>query len=91
MNRLCYPVELHEAEDGVTATFPDMPYGVTCGATKKEALGNAKDCLEEIIDSMMKDKKAIPKPSAAHGRKIVSLSPAFSVKVLLYNALRAVY
>ena len=88
MEILKYPVELHEEKDGVTITFPDMPYGVSCGETKDEALLNAVDCLEEIIATLIKDKKDIPHPSIAHKNPTVTLSPIFSAKVLLYKALR---
>jgi antitoxin HicB len=85
---LKYPVELHEGKDGVTVTFPDMPYGVSCGENKEEALLNAADCLEEIIATLMKDKKDIPHQSVSHKKTTVLLSPVFSAKVLLYKALR---
>ena len=88
MEILRYPVQLHEENDGITVTFPDMPYGVTFGGTKDEALLNAVDCMEEIIASLIKDKKDIPHPSPPHKRPTVTLSPGFSAKVLLYNALR---
>ena len=88
MEFLRYPVTLEEDKAGITVTFPDMPYGVTCGATKAEALANAVDCLEEIIASLMKDKKSIPHPSPAHRRTVVTLSPGFTAKVLLYNTLQ---
>lgn len=88
MEILKYPVQLHEGKDGITVTFPDMPYGATFGSNKEEALLNAVDCLEEIIASLMKDKKDIPHPGATRGRSTVTLSPGFSAKVLLYNALR---
>lgn len=86
MEILEYPIELHEEKDGVTATFPDMPYGVTCGANKEEALLNAVDCLEEIIASLMKNKKDIPSPKISHKMATVVLSPTFSAKVLLHKA-----
>lgn len=88
MKILRYPVELHEEDDGITITFPDMPYGVTCGKNREEALINAVDCLEEIIASLMQDKKEIPLPSPAHKRQTVTLSLIFSAKVLLYETLR---
>jgi antitoxin HicB len=88
MEILKYPVELKEEKDGVTVTFPGMPYGVSCGENKEEALLNAVDCLEEIIATLIKDKKDIPHPSVSHKNHIVVLSPTFSAKVLLYKALR---
>ena len=88
MKILRYPIKLRKEKDGITVTFPDMPYGATFGKTKKEALLNAVDCLEEVIDSLMKDKKEIPQPSSVHRRTTITLSPGFSAKVLLYNELR---
>lgn len=88
MEILKYPIELHKAKDGITVTFPGMPYGVSCGKNKNEALQNAVDCLEEIISSLMKDKKNIPEPSTNNHQHTISLSPTFSAKVLLYKTLR---
>lgn len=88
MKTLRYPVELQEDKDGITVTFPDMPYGVTWGEDKGSALLNAVDCLEEIIASLMKEKKDIPLPSAIKNRPTVTLEPGFSAKVLLYITLR---
>ncbi len=88
MKTLRYCVELQEDKDGIIVTFPDMPYGVTSGEDLASALLNAVDCLEEIIASMMKDKKDIPLPGPAKGRRMVTLSPGFSAKLLLYIALR---
>lgn len=88
MEFLRYPIEMKQDEGGFTVLFPDMPYGVTCGETKEEALLNAIDCLEEIIASLMKNKKQIPHPSPASKRPIITLTPTFTAKVLLYNALR---
>ncbi|MCP4473992.1 MAG: type II toxin-antitoxin system HicB family antitoxin [Gammaproteobacteria bacterium] len=85
---LRYPVQLQKADDGITVTFPDFPFGVSCGETQDEALLNAVDAIEEIIAALIRDKQDIPKPSAAKRRHVVTLSPAFSAKVLLYNALR---
>ncbi len=88
MQVLRYPVELEKADDGVTITFPDMPYGVTFGKSKEEALLNAVDCLEEIIASLMQAKQDIPLPNPAHKHHTVLLSPTFAAKVMLYTALR---
>ncbi len=87
MDILRYPVQLEKAKDGITVTFPDMPYGVTCGESKEIALLNAVDCLEEIIASLMSDRKSIPSPSFARGRQTIILSPMFSAKVLIYKAM----
>ncbi len=88
MKTLRYPVELQEDKDGITVTFPDMPYGVTWGEDKESALLNAVDCLEEIMASLMKEKKDIPLPSAIKNRIVVTLDPGFCAKVLLYITLR---
>ena len=38
MMRYAYPVEIDEAEDGVTVTFPDVSEAITCGGTRAEAM-----------------------------------------------------
>lgn len=89
MEILRYPVKLEKDTDGITVTFPDMPYGVTFGHDTEDALDNAVDCLEEIIASLMQAKQDIPQPSCSRKNPAVTLSPEFSAKVLLYSALRA--
>jgi antitoxin HicB len=88
MKTLRYPVELQQDTDGVTVTFPDMPYGVTSGDDKESALLNAVDCLEEIMASLMKQKKDIPLPGPIKHRATITLGPGFSAKILLYITLR---
>lgn len=69
-----YPVDILEADDGCIITFPDLPYGVTCGDTREEALHNAIDCLQVVIEGLIADDKRVPPPSPANGRATVALN-----------------
>ena len=45
-----YPAEIERDEDGrYVVTFPDFGWGATDGATRDEALAEAKDLLCELI------------------------------------------
>ena len=89
-NQFSYPVQLVADEDGrFVATFPDLPYGVTDGASEEEALLEAQDALDEIIAGLINDGEEIPEPSAKkRGQYLVTLSAQMSAKAALYNAIR---
>src|SRR5438105_3643734 len=90
MLALQYPAVL-EKDDNDTwlVTFPDFDDAVTFGDTRHEALAHAVGALETVLISRMKHKMAIPAPSAARGRPLVSIPPLTAAKALLYNELRA--
>ena len=86
---LQYPAVL-EKDDNDTwlVTFPDFDDAVTFGDTPREALAHAVGALETVLISRMKHKTAIPAPSAARGRPLVSIPPLTAAKALLYKELR---
>ena|SRR5438874_12668071 len=86
---LQYPAVL-EKDDNATwlVTFPDFDDAVTFGDTLEKALAHAVDALETVIISRMKHKMDIPAPSAARGRRLVSIPPLTAAKALLYKELR---
>ena len=90
-NQFSYPVKLETDEDGrVVATFPDLPYGATDGATEMEALENAKDMLDEVVAGLINAGEDIPEPSSKkRGQVMVSLSAQMAAKTALYHARRA--
>lgn len=84
-----YPVNLAPDDNGtVLATFPDVPGAITYGADEGEALANAVDALETILSALITDRRDIPAPSPARGRKTVSPSLLGSLKINLYRAMR---
>ena len=69
-----YPIKLYKAkEGGYTVIFPDIPEAITQGNTKKEALHEASDCLEEAIANRIVMKLDIPVPSIAQKKQHVVL------------------
>jgi antitoxin HicB len=90
-NQFIFPVKLETDEDGrFVATFPDLPYGATDGATKEEALLSAEDALQEVIAGLINSGEDIPEPSTKkRGQHLVPLSAQMSAKAALYTARRA--
>jgi antitoxin HicB len=83
-----YPVDLR-ADDNATllVTFPDVAGAITFGNDEAEALANAVDALETIFSALITDRREIPRPSAALGRKTVSPSLLGRLKISVYRAM----
>lgn len=75
-NTYNYPVDIERDEDGrYVVTFPDFGWGATDGATRDEALGEARDLLRELIAATRREGRNLPEPSRAiGGRFVVTLS-----------------
>ena len=87
---LAYPIELTpDDNDTVMVTFPDLPEAVTFGDDEADAIARAVDALETMLASYIIDRKEIPVPSKAHGRRMVSPSLLGQLKVAVYQAMRA--
>lgn len=85
-----YPVELEPDDNGtVMATFPDVPEAVTFGDDEDDALARAVDALETALAGYIEDRRHIPAPSAANGRRTVALPLLAQVKLETYEAMRA--
>ena len=87
--RYAYPVDAVEAADGVTVTCPDVPEMVTGGATRGEALERAADALITALSLYVDDGRPLPRPSAAHGRPVVSITALEATKLALHDAMLA--
>jgi antitoxin HicB len=84
-----YPVELSPDDNGtLLVTFPDVPGAISFGEDESKALANAVDALESIFSALIGDRRDIPRPSPARGRKTVSPSLLGSLKISVYRALR---
>ena len=87
--RYAYPVDVLVAGDGVTVTCPDIPELVTEGRTRAEALERAADALVTALSLYVEDGRALPHPSPARGRSIVSVSILEAAKLALHDAMSA--
>lgn len=84
-----YPVDLvPDDNDTVLVTFPDVPGAITYGGDESEALANAVDALETILSALITDRRDIPSPSPARGRKTVAPTLRGTLKLSVYQAMR---
>ena len=85
-----YPAEIERDEDSrYVVTFPDFGWGATDGATRDEALTEAKDLLRELIATTMREGTDLPEPSRARKRRPLIVPPVqIALKAALYEAWR---
>ena len=56
-----YRTLLEQDEDGkFTATVPELPGCLSCGATRDEALKNVKEAIQAYIESLQKHNEPVP-------------------------------
>ena len=58
-----FPAIFHEASDGISIHFPDLPGCLPCAQTMEEAFHNAKEALQLHLYGMEEDGEEIPEPS----------------------------
>ena len=85
-----YPAEIERDQDGrYVVAFPDFGWDATDGATRDEALVEARDLLRELIAATMREGKDLPKPSRATRRRRIVVPPVpIALKAALYEAFR---
>ena len=85
-----YPAEVERDEDGRhVVTFPDFGWGATDGATRDEALAEARDLLRELIATTIREGRDLPAPSPAGKRRPLIVPPVqIALKAALYEAWR---
>ena len=85
-----YPAEIERDEDGrYVVTFPDFGWGATDGATREEALLEAKDLLRELLATTIREGELLPEPSRPGKRRPLVVPPVqIALKAALYEAWR---
>ena len=85
-----YPADVERDEDGRHAVaFPDFGWGATDGATRTEALAEARDLLRELIAATMREGGDLPQPSPTSKRRPLVVPPLpIALKAALYEAFR---
>ena len=58
------------------------------GDDEPEAVANAQDAVETIVLALIADRKDIPAPSEAAGRRLVSATLLGCLKLTVYKAMR---
>jgi antitoxin HicB len=84
---LSYPVNLElDTNNSYLVTFPDIPEALSAGEDEGEALLNALDALETVIEAYFDEKREVPMPSKPKkGQPVVTLPALVVTKVLLQN------
>ena len=60
MQRIFYPCEISQDEEGYQVQFTDFPEGFTDGDSLEEAISNARDLLGALLFSYLKHGKDLP-------------------------------
>lgn len=80
---LSYPVNLElDTNNSYLVTFPDIPEALSAGEDEGEALLNALDALETVIEAYFDEKREVPMPSKPKkGQPVVTLPALVVTKV----------
>ena len=83
-----YPAKITRNKDNrFIVTFPNFGRGVADGATREEALIEAKDLLRELLATEMRRGRQLPVPSRASKRDLLVTPPTIiALKAALYVA-----
>lgn len=83
-----YPAEIVRDEDGRhVVAFPDLGWGTTEGATRREALAETGDPLRELIAAPIREGEALPEQPRAGKRRPLVLPPVqITYKAARYKA-----
>ncbi len=85
---LNYPVDLTQDDNAtIMARIAGLP-GATFGDDEADALANARDLLETVLNGFITDRLDIPDPEPADGRPVVAPSLLASLKLAVYIAMR---
>ena len=83
---LTYGATLSHEDDGIVVTFRDLDNVFTYGETEEEAVFNAQDALDGVLESMAAHDQEIPLPSRIkEGEVGIAVSPEVAAPVLLRN------
>lgn len=74
---LSYPARVEQEDGGFTVLFRDLPNTFTYGETKAEAIMNAHEVLELMIEEMIKDDDDFNPPSEAEPGELYISVPAY--------------
>jgi len=84
-----YPVKLTDTDGVVMVTCPDLPEFSSVGDSTDEALREAVDGIESMLQMYMQDRRDIPAPGARkRGQHLVCLPPLSVAKIGLYQAMQ---
>ena len=84
-----YPTTLEHDDDGrVVVRFPDLPHTRAVGEYRADAFLRAREALTEAIGNAIRDRLAVPEPSAGPGLPRVAVPLIVEMKLRLYEVMR---
>ena len=85
-----YPTEIKRDEAGrYVVAFPDFGRGAANGASRNQALAEARDLLRELIAATIREGKDLPEPSRATTHRPLVVPPVpIALKAAFYEAFR---
>lgn len=90
LKKLIYPAIFHEADDGITITFPDLPGCISCAQTFEEAYAMAKEAMELYLENYVKDLfHSAPAPSKIKDIKTKSNECIALIELDIHQYLRS--
>jgi antitoxin HicB len=85
MLELIYGAVLSHDVDGIVVTFRDLENVFSWGETEEEAIFNAQEALDGVLESMASQGQEIPLPSAIQADEVsIPVSPEVAAPVLLH-------
>jgi len=83
-----YPITLTPSDGKLVVHVDDVPGVNTFGDDREDALAQAADALETMLDHYFENKLPVPLPSKVRrGRPYVEIPVSISAKILLHNEL----
>lgn len=68
---LQYPAIIHNDEDGLWLSFPDLNDSGTQGDTMEELIENAEDMLSAYLEVLIEEGKPLPEPSSLNKEHVI--------------------
>ncbi len=83
-----YPINVHQENDHLWSSCPDIPEAHSAGDTREELLRNAVEGIELALSIYVDQRRAIPLPSVCtEDQEPISLPVTTCAKIVLWNTL----
>lgn len=83
-----YAINLTPDSNGtLLVSVPDLPWVVTYGRDRANAIAQASDAIEAAIEFLIRERRPVPKPEAKKGYATVPCSAMLAAKVGVHNEL----
>ena len=83
-----YAINLTPDSNGtLLVSVPDLPWVVTYGTDRADAIAQAADAIETAIEFLIRERQPVPEPKTRKGDASVPCSAMLAAKVGLHNQL----